>query len=176
MYERAICTNVQHVRTYNMYEGTTCTKVQHVRTYNMCERTTCTNVQPVRTYRSYVRTIYVRPQPTTQKTETTQKILCGSGHPKYTPDTNMRIRSPIGMYHHSYHGQPSKEEDWEREGERPKSIEEMAAEIGATPAHKRTYVPSTQELAEQRKKKPPTCKSTAELPTLQPPPPAPPPP
>ena len=42
------------------------------------------------------------------------------------------------------------------------SVEDMARDIGATPAHKRTEVPTRTELANQRSKSPPECRTVAE--------------
>ena len=53
----------------------------------------------------------------------------------------------------------SQMEKWYRSGARPRSVEEMAEDIRRTPPHKGTEVLTSGELAERRKKSPPTCKS-----------------
>ena len=42
------------------------------------------------------------------------------------------------------------------------SVEDMARDIGATPAHKGTAIPTKTELAKERTKSPPQCRTVAE--------------
>ena len=66
-------------------------------------------------------------------------------------------------------------EEWELTGRRSMSVEDMARDIVATPAHKRTEVPSKTELAKERSKSPPRCRREAEDDKFFMPPPPPPP-
>ena len=66
-------------------------------------------------------------------------------------------------------------EEWELTGRRSMSVEDMAKDIGATPAHKRTEVPTKTELAKERNKSPPQCRREAEDDKFFMPPPPPPP-
>ena len=59
-------------------------------------------------------------------------------------------------------------------GRRSMSIEDMARVIGATPAYKRTEVPTKTELAKERSKSPPQCRREAEDDEFFMPPPPPP--
>ena len=58
---------------------------------------------------------------------------------------------------------------------RTMSVEDMARDIGGTPAHKRTEVPTKTELAKERCKAPPQCRREAEDHKFFMPPPPPPP-
>ena len=55
------------------------------------------------------------------------------------------------------------------------SVKDIARDIGATPAHKRTEVPTRTELAKERSKSPPQCRREAEDDEFVMPPPTPPP-
>ena len=66
-------------------------------------------------------------------------------------------------------------EEWELTGRRSMSIEDMARAIGATPAHKRTQVSTTTELAKERCKSAPQCRTEGEDDKFFMPPPPPPP-
>ena len=63
---------------------------------------------------------------------------------------------------------------WELTERRSMSVEDMARDIGATPAHKRTRVPTKTELAKERSKSPPQCRREAEDDKFFMPPPPPP--
>ena len=65
-------------------------------------------------------------------------------------------------------------EEWELTGRRSMSVEDMARDIGATPAHKGTEVPTKTELAKERSKSPPQCRrEAADNKFFMPPPPPP---
>ena len=49
-------------------------------------------------------------------------------------------------------------EEWESTGRRSISVEDMARDIGAIPAHKRTEVTIKTELAKEGSKSPPHCR------------------
>ena len=53
-------------------------------------------------------------------------------------------------------------QEWELTGRRSMSVEDVARDIGATPAYKRTEVPTKTELAKERSKSPPHCRREAE--------------
>ena len=65
-------------------------------------------------------------------------------------------------------------EEWESTGRRSMFVEDMARDIGATPAHERTEVPTKTELAKERSKSPPQCRREAEDDRFFMPPPPPP--
>ena len=53
-------------------------------------------------------------------------------------------------------------EEWQLTRRRSMSVEDMARDIGATPAHKRTQVLTKTELEKERSKSPPQCRREAE--------------
>ena len=53
-------------------------------------------------------------------------------------------------------------EEWHLTGRRSMSLEDMARDIGATPAYKRTEVPTKTELAKERSTSPLQCRREAE--------------
>ena len=65
-------------------------------------------------------------------------------------------------------------EEWELTGRRRMSVEDMARDIGGTPAYKRTEVPTKTELAKKRRKSPLQCRREAEDDKFFMPPPPPP--
>ena len=65
-------------------------------------------------------------------------------------------------------------QEWELTGRRSMSVEDMATDIGATPAYKRTEVPTKTELAKKRSKSPRQCRREAEDDKFFMPPPPPP--
>ena len=66
-------------------------------------------------------------------------------------------------------------EEWQVTGRRSMSVEDMATDMVATPAHKRTKVANKTQLAKWRRNSPPECRREAEddkffMPPLPPPP------